>query len=144
MNRNCYLTMLVAAAILLTCPALAGAALSPPDDAHRQAADAVLAQIWKADPGQPKFDAIDAVVAEYKTSDEATRNAIVYVCLRVHEGYEPRRAGPLAVLLRDQPRRLRTGRAGSDRHLVPRPGRGDARGGGGGPGRDVLHQLRGA
>ena len=52
-----------------------------PDEAHRKAADALLARIWRAEPGQPKFDAIDAVVKKYKESDVATRNAIAWLCL---------------------------------------------------------------
>jgi len=46
---------------------------NPPDEAHRKAADALLQQIWSAEPGKPKFDAIDAVVRQYKKSDAATK-----------------------------------------------------------------------
>lgn len=55
--------------------------VNPPDQAHRQAADAILQKIWDAAPGQPKFDAISAVVDTYKASDAATQNAIVWLCL---------------------------------------------------------------
>jgi len=56
-------------------------AASKPDDTHRKAADAILSRIWAAEPGQPKFDAIDAVVASYRSGDLATRNAIAWLCL---------------------------------------------------------------
>lgn len=52
-----------------------------PDEAHRKIADALLQQIWVAQPGQPKFDAIDAVVRKYKQSDVATKNAVAWLCL---------------------------------------------------------------
>jgi len=61
-------------------PQSAGAA-NKPDEAHRRAADALLQQIWRAEPGQPKFDAIDAVVRKYKEGDMATRNAIAWLCV---------------------------------------------------------------
>jgi HEAT repeat protein len=87
MYRNRYFALctlcLIAVSLLLSCPASAGSlpAPSPPDPAHRQAADALLQQIWNAQPGQPKFDAIDAVVREYKASDATTQNAITWLCL---------------------------------------------------------------
>lgn len=56
-------------------------AATRPDEAHRQAADTLLQQIWNAEQGQPTFEAIDAVVARYKASDEATQNAIAWLCL---------------------------------------------------------------
>ncbi len=56
-------------------------AVSKPDEAHRKAADAVLEQIWKAAPGQAKFDAIDDVVSKYRESDIAAQNAIGWMCV---------------------------------------------------------------
>lgn len=56
-------------------------AASKPDDAHRKAADALLQQIWRAESGQPTFDAIGAVVRSYNEGDAATRNAIAWLCL---------------------------------------------------------------
>lgn len=58
-----------------------GGAANKPDETHRKAADAVLARIWLAEPGQPKFDAIEGVVEEYKQGDVGTRNAIAWLCL---------------------------------------------------------------
>jgi hypothetical protein len=59
------------------------AAVSPttPDQSRRKAADAMLSQIWRAEPGQPKFDAIDSVVKQYKQSDAATQNAVMWLCI---------------------------------------------------------------
>ncbi len=95
MNRTSYLTLCLVAVSLLvpvatqaqsksgqaspTAHQLAGP--TAPDEAHRKAADAILQQIWKAQPGQPKFDAIDAVVQKYKQSDAATQYAIAWLCL---------------------------------------------------------------
>lgn len=86
--------MLYLIAFLLLIPLVADAAATsqgqrtasvvaptPPDAADRGAADALLQQIWKAQPGQPTFDAIDAVVAHYKASDATTQNAIAWLCL---------------------------------------------------------------
>lgn len=56
-------------------------AANKPDETHRKAADALLQQIWRAEPGQPKFDAIDAVARKYKEGDVATRNAIAWLCV---------------------------------------------------------------
>ncbi len=97
------------------------AAVSKPDDTHRRIADALLKQIWDAEPGQAKFDAIDAVARKYVESDLATRNAIVglsinymkdkrrgamsrwpccYVISRC--GYEPGIADLIEVLRKDE------------------------------------------
>ena len=47
------------------------------DETQRAAAEAVLSRIDKADYGQPKFDAIDAVVREVRERDPATRAAVM-------------------------------------------------------------------
>ena len=54
---------------------------NPPDDAHRKAADAILQQIFSAEPGAPKFTAIDAVALKYKQSDALTQDALAWLCL---------------------------------------------------------------
>lgn len=54
--------------------------VSSPDESHRKTADALLQQIWDAQPGQGKFDAIDAVAKKYKESDLAEQNAIAWLC----------------------------------------------------------------
>ncbi len=54
---------------------------NPPDQSRRQAAEAILQQIWNAGPGQSKFNAINRVVKSYKASDAATKDAIVSLCL---------------------------------------------------------------
>jgi len=54
---------------------------NPPDGVHRRSADALLRRIWSAEPGKPKFDAIDAVVEEYMRSDAATQHAVIWLCL---------------------------------------------------------------
>ena len=99
MNRTSHFAIctlcLMAVAVLLPCSTQAQSRPAPapgstsqyaspasqPDEAHRTAADALLARIWRAEPGQPKFDAIDAVVKTYKESDAATQNAIAWLCL---------------------------------------------------------------
>ena len=91
MYHNRFLTVcalcLIALSMLLPCATCAAqstvqyGAVAQPDEAHRQAADALLQQIWSAAPGQPKFNAIDAVVLEYNRSDAASRNAIIWLCL---------------------------------------------------------------
>lgn len=50
-----------------------------------KATDALLQQIWRAQPGQPKFDAIDAVVSKYKSSDLSTQNSIGWLCVNYME-----------------------------------------------------------
>ncbi len=52
-----------------------------PDETHRQAADILLEQIWRAEPGQAKFDAIDAVARKYRESDLASRNAVAWLAV---------------------------------------------------------------
>ncbi len=59
----------------------ANAAAAPSDDIHRQAADAILQQIWDAEPGKATFDAIDAVAGKYRQADLATQNAIASACV---------------------------------------------------------------
>lgn len=51
------------------------------DDIQRKAVDTLLKQIWDAEAGQPKFDAIDAVVGKYKASDLAMQSAIGSMCV---------------------------------------------------------------
>lgn len=83
-RRTAVLTMyLVAVSMALSCPVHADTQKgpTPPDILHRQAADSILVQIWRAEPGGPKFDAINAVVDKYKQSDAPTQNAIVWLCL---------------------------------------------------------------
>ncbi len=55
---------------------------TPPSDTHRLAAEDLLQQIWDAQPGAPKFQAIDAVVKSYASSNEPTRYAIAWLCTR--------------------------------------------------------------
>jgi len=60
---------LIAVSMLVSCPSSAATQTpdsrqyanraTPPDRAHRQAADALLGQIWRAEPGQAKFEAIE-------------------------------------------------------------------------------------
>jgi HEAT repeat protein len=74
---------------------------SKPDDAHLKAADALLQQVWRAEPGQPKFDAIDAVVKAYRSSDVATRDAIAWLCVLYMKdaNYAPLDRWPLCYVL---------------------------------------------
>lgn len=48
-----------------------------PSPAQRRSAEALLHQIWQAQPGKPKFDAINAVVRSLGDMDAADRNAIL-------------------------------------------------------------------
>ncbi|MCX6376656.1 MAG: HEAT repeat domain-containing protein, partial [Armatimonadetes bacterium] len=50
-----------------------------PSIPQRRSAEALLHQIWQAQPGKPKFDAIDAVVRTLKDGDAAERNAILSI-----------------------------------------------------------------
>lgn len=50
-----------------------------PSIPQRRSAEALLHQIWQAQPGKPKFDAIDTVVRTLKDGDAAERNAILSI-----------------------------------------------------------------
>lgn len=83
-RTNCFMLCVVVVLVMTALPALAVNQLSfppTPDGAHRAAADSLLQQIWRAQPGQAKFDAINAVAAIYNQSDKATKDAIAWLCL---------------------------------------------------------------
>lgn len=62
-------------------PAPAPVPGTPPDDASRRAAQALLQRVLGAPAGQPKFDAIDRVVAEARTADSKIRDALMWLSL---------------------------------------------------------------